>query len=223
MRAGSGRSGSPSAAAVVVAVVAAILLTAAGLAVMMSGASQAEGPGQVRYITAPGLPAPTPIARAAGQPVPVPARMGGWTPRIGQQIARRAQTWIGWPYSFGAGDAAGPTFGHPVDHDSRNDDKVRGFDCSGLTLWALAPWRSLVHFAATQYTQAGTFHPALPDLLPGDLVFWSPDGTVDGIGHVAVYIGDGLVVQAPGSGDHVKITPIDQVEAGARGATRPLT
>ena len=206
-----------------VAVVAALLLAAAGLAVIMSGAGQAEGPGEVRYITAPGLPAPTPIARKSGQPVPVPDRIGGWTPRIGQEIARRAQTWLGWPYSFGAGDADGPTYGHPVDQDSRNDDKVRGFDCSGLTLWAMAPWRPLVHFAATQYTQAGTYHPALQDLLPGDLVFWSPDGTVDGIGHVAVYLGDGLVVQAPESGDRIKITPIDQVEAGARGATRPLT
>jgi len=222
VRSASGRSGPPSASAVVSAVVIALVVAAAGLAVLVAGASP-SGPTTVRYITAPGLPAPTPIARAAGQPVPVPARIGEWTPRIGLEIARRARSWVGWPYSFGGGDAAGPTYGHAVDHDSRNDGKVRGFDCSGLTLWAMAPWRALTHFAATQYTQAGSLHPALSDLLPGDLVFWSPDGTVAGIGHVAVYLGDGLVVQAPKSGDHIRITPIDQVEAGARGATRPLT
>jgi cell wall-associated NlpC family hydrolase len=60
-------------------------------------------------------------------------------------------------------------------------------------------------------------------LQPGDLVFWSKDGTVNGIGHVAVYIGNAEVVQAPHSGDVVRVTPIYDVESGTMGATRPLT
>jgi cell wall-associated NlpC family hydrolase len=59
--------------------------------------------------------------------------------------------------------------------------------------------------------------------MPGDLIFWSKDGTVQGIGHVAVYIGGGNVVQAPHSGDVIRITPIYEVEPGAMGATRPLS
>ena len=59
--------------------------------------------------------------------------------------------------------------------------------------------------------------------MPGDLVFWSDDGTVSGIGHVAIYIGNGNVIQAPFSGAFIEITPLDQVESGYYGATRPLT
>lgn len=163
-------------------------------------------------------PAPAPTTRTS-----TAARIGDWTPRRGLRIAERALRWIGWPYSFGAGGASGPSYGHPVDHDSRNDDKVYGFDCSGLTMYALAPWLSLDHYAADQYTEVGSFHPAIDTLQPGDLVFWSKDGTVGGIGHVAVYIGSGLVVQAPHSGDVIRETPISQVESGTMGATRPLT
>ena len=139
------------------------------------------------------------------------------------RIARRALHWLNWPYSFGAGGPAGPSYGHAVDHDSRNDDHVYGFDCSGLTMYALAPWRSLDHDAAAQYTEAGKFHPALDTLAPGDFVFWSADGTVGGIGHVAIYLGNGLVVQAPHSGDVIRVTPINEVDSGTMGATRPLS
>ena len=152
-----------------------------------------------------------------------PARIGDWTPGIGRQIARRAAQWLGWPYSFGAGNGNGPTYGHAVDHDSRNDAHVFGFDCSGLTMFALSPWRGLPHSAAAQYHAAGSYHPALDQLEPGDFIFWSPDGTVNGIGHVAVYVGNGQVVQAPRSGLDVTVTPLYSVERAYMGATRPLS
>jgi cell wall-associated NlpC family hydrolase len=174
--------------------------------------------------TAP-VAAPAPAAAAAphGAAAAVPARMGGWTAQIGVDIANRALHWLGWPYSFAGGDANGPTYGVAVDSDSRNDSHIRGFDCSGLVLYALAPYRRLEHFAATQYLEAGRFHPALNELEPGDLVFWSKDGTVGGVGHVAIYIGKGNVVQAPRSGERIVITPLYEVEPGAIGTTRPLT
>jgi cell wall-associated NlpC family hydrolase len=148
---------------------------------------------------------------------------GGWTSAIGQQIATRAMKWVGTPYSFAGGNASGPTLGVAVDHDSRNDGHIVGFDCSGLVIYALAPYLRLTHYAATQYVEAGEVHPTLDQLLPGDLVFWSKDGTIKGVGHVAVYIGNGNVVQAPESGETVRVTPLNQVESGAIGTTRPLT
>lgn len=153
----------------------------------------------------------------------VQQRIGDWTPQLGVKIAERAVHWLNWPYSWAGGGPDGPSYGHAVDRASRNDDHVYGFDCSGLTMYALAPWRNLAHFAATQYTQVGHFHPALNYLMPGDLIFWSKDGTIEGIGHVAVYIGNGNVVQAPHSGDVIRVTPINEVESGTMGATRPLT
>jgi cell wall-associated NlpC family hydrolase len=78
------------------------------------------------------------------------------------------------------------------------------------------------HLAAEQYF-AGRLHPAVPALKPGDLVFWSNNGKAAGIHHVAVYIGNGNVVQAPNSGDIVRVTPLANVDSGYFGATRPLT
>ena len=46
---------------------------------------------------------------------------------------------------------------------------------------------------------------------------------MSGIHHVAIYIGNGNVVQAPQSGSVVQITPVLQVNWGLFGATRPLT
>lgn len=148
---------------------------------------------------------------------------GGWTPQIGVDIANRALKWLNTPYSWAAGNANGPTRGLAVDHDSRNDGHIVGFDCSGLVLYALAPFIHVSHSAAGQYVEAGSMHPTFPQLQPGDLVFWSENGAVNGVGHVAIYIGNGNVVQAPHSGDVVRVTPLSQVEAGTIGTTRPLT
>lgn len=190
------------------------------------GADAGPGPLTAQYLSRPVVAgvnasaAPNHRARAATQQ---PVRMGGWTPEIGRQIAERALRWLDWPYSFAGGNAHGPTYGVAVDEASRNDPHIRGFDCSGLVLYALAPWRQLTHLASAQYVQTGTWHPALNTLLPGDLVFWSRSGTIADVGHVAIYVGDGKVVQAPNSGARIVITPIDEVRAGKIGTVRPLT
>jgi len=157
-----------------------------------------------------------------GSPAPAPSG-GGWTAAKGQQAVNRVMGYVGMPYSFAAGNASGPTLGVCEPGDAFNDCHVFGFDCSGLTLYAWAPWLSTDHFAATQYGQVGSYHPSVNNLMPGDLVFWSGDGTVGGIGHDAMYIGNGNVIQAPQSGDVIKITNIYNVESGYFGATRPLT
>jgi cell wall-associated NlpC family hydrolase len=199
-----------------------VVLTAAGwVGVVAVGAiNHAAGrpPAEmIRAVPATYQPLVRPVAQVRRF---VPAPMGDWTAHRGVRIAERALRWRNWPYSFAAGSADGPSYGTPVDHDSRNDGNVYGFDCSGLTMYAVAPWRNLAHDAATQ---VGSYHPAIDSLQPGDLVFWSKDGTIGGIGHVAIYVGNGLVVQAPHSGDVIRLTPIYQVESGTMGATRPLT
>jgi cell wall-associated NlpC family hydrolase len=75
------------------------------------------------------------------------------------------------------------------------------FDCSGLTMWA---WGragvSLPHFAAAQYAMLP--HVSIAQAMPGDLVFFYRD-----IHHVGIYIGGGLMINAPQTGDVVKIAP----------------
>ncbi len=77
------------------------------------------------------------------------------------------------------------------------------FDCSGLTQFV---WRqaglSLPRVAAAQY--AWTIPVPLSQLLPGDLVLY---GTTD-IHHVGIYIGDGLMINAPHTGTVVQVSSI---------------
>ena len=78
------------------------------------------------------------------------------------------------------------------------------FDCSGLTSYA---WRAAgVEITRTSRSQwDNTRRISRGELQPGDLVFYSRDGTRNGIGHVAMYIGGGDIVEAPYSGQNVRV------------------
>jgi cell wall-associated NlpC family hydrolase len=143
---------------------------------------------------------------------------GSWTPAKGRAAVKRAERWLGMPYSFAAGNANGPTYGVC---SYSNACHVYGFDCSGLSLYAWAgSGIYLDHYTVSQYLGAGSVHPSIDELQPGDLTFWSTGG-VSGIHHVAIYIGGGQVVEAPHTGDVVKITSLWM--SGYYGATRPGT
>ena len=102
---------------------------------------------------------------------------------IGAQALRWALSRRGDPYVWGA---AGPS----------------SFDCSGLVLWAYAKVGiSLPHFTGDQWNMG--VHVGRNQLQPGDLVFFYPD-----IGHVGLYIGNGLMVDAPDFGEDVQVQPV---------------
>ena len=113
-----------------------------------------------------------------------------------ETVIARAQSAIGTPYVWGGGDANGPTTG--VDGGSQ-----AGFDCSGLVLYAFAAVGiSLPHYTGYQY-QRGTQVPA-SEAQRGDLLFWGPGGNQ----HVAIYLGDGTMIEAPQAGQNVQISPV---------------
>jgi cell wall-associated NlpC family hydrolase len=61
----------------------------------------------------------------------------------------------------------------------------------------------------------------MADLQPGDLLFWAYNtGNPSSIHHVALYIGHGLMVHAPHTGDHVKVASV--YLSGLIGAVRPV-
>ncbi len=161
------------------------------------------------------------IALQVSHAKPAPAS-SHWTAAMGQTVVNRAVQYLGTPYAWAGGNAAGPTAGVCAGGAARHDCHLTGFDCSGLALYSWAPYLSMAHSAEAQYS-SGTFHPVLTALLPGDLVFWSSNGKVSGIHHVAIYVGDGNVIQAPESGDIVRITPVGSVSSGLFGATRPMS
>jgi cell wall-associated NlpC family hydrolase len=163
--------------------------------------------------------------RAAHHGVRIAARRKRWTPAMGATAARRARSWLGLPYSWAGGNGAGPTPGVCAHNGGDLDCHVVGFDCSGLTLYAWSPYMQLIHYAASQHSEAGRFHPTKAQLVPGDLVFFS-GYIADGIGHVAVYVGHGMVIQAAQSGTRVMRSRLVDViaESGVyRGATRPMS
>ncbi|WP_328750464.1 NlpC/P60 family protein [Streptomyces sp. NBC_00285] len=129
--------------------------------------------------------------------------------REGEEALGYARRQLGKPYEWGA---EGP----------------KTYDCSGLTsqAWAHAG-TPIPRTSQEQWAQL----PRVPldELRPGDLVIYFPEAT-----HVAIYLGEGQVIEAPRTGEQVKISPIaahpllgavrpDHLPEGARGTARPAT
>lgn len=101
-----------------------------------------------------------------------------------------------------------------------------GFDCSGFVQYVYAQVGiSLPRTSRMQYT-IGKFIPrAQLDMLePGDLVFFGYGGDASQIHHVGMYVGNGVFIHAPGSGDHVKYSSLtDRITTRGDyvGAVRP--
>jgi peptidoglycan DL-endopeptidase CwlO len=90
----------------------------------------------------------------------------------------------------------------------RGDEYVWGaagpttFDCSGLVVWAYAQEGiTLPHYTGSLWNSG--MHVSRNDLEPGDLVFFFAD-----ISHVGIYIGNGLMVDAPSTGQVVQVQPV---------------
>ncbi|MCM6775558.1 NlpC/P60 family protein [Nocardia sp. CDC159] len=122
-----------------------------------------------------------------------------------ETVVDRAMSQLGVTYSWGGGNEDGPTLGiHDGGvADSYGDFNKVGFDCSGLMIYAFAGVGiSLPHYSGYQYNM-GTRVP-VAERERGDMLFWGPDGSE----HVALYLGDGKMVEAPESGDVVKVSPV---------------
>jgi cell wall-associated NlpC family hydrolase len=102
----------------------------------------------------------------------------------GGRAAQKACDLIGIPYEFGA---VGPG----------------SYDCSSLTL---AAWASvgvhLEHFTGDQIHEGTAV--TRSELKPGDLLFYGRP-----VHHVSIYIGGGMMVHAPHTGDHVRMAKMD--------------
>lgn len=113
---------------------------------------------------------------------------------IGGRSVQLAMDYLGLPYVWGGGNINGPSGG--------------GFDCSGLTSYALYKASggkvTLPRTSETQWN-VGTEIP-MELAQPGDLLFgnFGPAGP----GHVAIYMGNGQMVHAPTTGDVVRVAPV---------------
>jgi cell wall-associated NlpC family hydrolase len=104
------------------------------------------------------------------------------------EALRAAESRKGLPYVWGA---SGPS----------------SFDCSGLVQWSFAQAGITMPRVAADQARAGLAVPA-SQLQPGDLLFYHTDPTDPGyISHVAIYLGNGWMIQAPQPGMDVEIVP----------------
>ena len=131
---------------------------------------------------------------------------GGFTngaiPRVyGRQAAeyaiQRAMSQIGVPYSWGGGNAAGPSRG--IDSGAG----TVGFDCSGIVLYAFAGVGiKLPHYSGDQYN-AGRKIPS-SQMRRGDVIFYGPNASQ----HEALYLGQGMMLESPYTGSDVHISRV---------------
>ena len=127
-------------------------------------------------------PAPAPAPEPATSPEPAPSRSGN----AASTAISTAMGYIGTPYVW-AGESAS------------------GLDCSGLTMVSYAAAGvDLTHSSRVQYGEGAQV--PLDAVQPGDLVFWSSDGSQSGIYHVAIYLGDDMMIEAPTFGMTVRVT-----------------
>jgi cell wall-associated NlpC family hydrolase len=122
---------------------------------------------------------------------------------------------IGVWYSWGGGHGATPgaTYGYydGSDPDSLHDNERKGFDCSGLMRYAYyqATGKDLLNgtaddqFHSSQASARFSAGQGTAPLLPGDLMFWGSGH----IHHVAMYLGNGQMVEAYESGTRIRVAP----------------
>lgn len=114
-----------------------------------------------------------------------------------EYVIQRMSSQMGVPYSWGGGNAAGPSRG--IDSGAG----TVGFDCSGLMLYGFAGVGiKLDHYSGSQY-DAGRKIPS-SQMRRGDMIFYGPNASQ----HVAMYLGNGQMLEAPYTGSHVKVSPV---------------
>ncbi|RZT14302.1 cell wall-associated NlpC family hydrolase [Mycobacterium sp. BK558] len=135
------------------------------------------------------LPTPTGITNGA-----IPVANG---PQATEYVIKRGMSQLGVPYSWGGGNASGPSRG--IDSGAG----TVGFDCSGLMLYMFAGVGiKLDHYSGSQYN-AGRKVPSA-QMRRGDMIFYGPNASQ----HVAMYLGNGQMLEAPYTGSVVKISPV---------------
>lgn len=155
-----------------------------------------------------------------------------------------ASSLIGTPYAWGGGHQQGapgtstpPSLPEP-DSQKYRDFTINGVDCSGLARAAYAygvgtpigqagdtstvgmwdsPGAAKPVWTAPPTADAAASAAAAQQAKPGDLLFFGTSPTASATNHVSVYLGNGLMIEAPASGSVARIAPIKPGMVGIYG------
>jgi cell wall-associated NlpC family hydrolase len=161
-----------------------------------------------------------PLCEGSGQPTPTTRRA-----KVRATVAAATSMTGRYPYSWGGGSYAGPTTGICCSPSGIDDRRTVGFDCSGLMEYAFHQGSGLRLSSTSRSQYADGPRVPISRLEAGDLVFWGPSATSpSSIHHVALYAGDGRVVEATRvDGPDIRVRSFSTGEPGLMPyAVRPI-
>ena len=126
------------------------------------------------------------IQMQAASPAHVPGK------DVRAKLVNYAMQFLGTPYVWGG-------------------ESPNGFDCSGLVQYVFRHFGYALPRVSYQQATRGQIVP-LNQLMPGDLVAWDENGRNVGADHIAIYAGNGYVIEAPHTGATVRYRKLSSHE-----------
>ena len=153
-----------------------------------------------------------PLCKGTNPPPPAPTQSA----RVTATIAAARGMLGRYPYSWGGGNAYGPTKGICCSPSGIDDRNTVGFDCSGFMEYVFHQGAGLRLSSTSRSQYADGPRVPISQLKAGDMVFWSSSSrTASGIHHVALYIGDGKIAEANRvSGPDIRVRAFSEGESG---------
>jgi cell wall-associated NlpC family hydrolase len=135
---------------------------------------------------------------------------------FGQLVVAAVTGELGVPYSWGGGNASGPTVG------IASGANTIGFDCSGLVLFAVAQASGgqivLPHSSELQATMGTPVAPA--DIQPGDVIAFALGANQTDFDHIGIYIGNNEMIDAPDTGAFIRVDSLNSYWQGVPSVIR---
>ncbi|UDY24065.1 C40 family peptidase [Nocardioides sp. Kera G14] len=107
-----------------------------------------------------------------------------------QQVISAAESALGLPYVWGG------------------NSLTTGVDCSGLVQQAYKTIGVDLPRLSADQARSGTAVASMADAKPGDLLAWDNSSRNNGADHIAIYLGDGTMIEAPHTGAKVRIVDV---------------
>jgi len=118
------------------------------------------------------------------------AGTAGGSGTMGQAVVDAARKYVGLPYVWGG------------------TDPTKGMDCSGLVQVVYRQFGIDLPRVSADQARAGTPVASLAQAKPGDLIAWDNSSRNNGADHIAIYAGNGKMIEAPRTGLDIRVVDV---------------